>query len=130
LFFSLVSEDLRSALGRSFLVLIVVGAVTLFMGFVLSNSLNSSPPNIVSYWLGVLSWLINPLWAAMDILGGSQLNAQLLWTTKPIVVPGLVAGGNLWIFTTLSQIALAGGMLTLTALIYPRYRASRQGGVA
>jgi hypothetical protein len=42
-------------------------------------------------------------------------------------VPLLVK--NLWLWGAAAQILLAALLLCMTALIYPRYRASRSGGV-
>ncbi|MCC7478111.1 hypothetical protein IT575_06580 [bacterium] len=129
LFFSLVSDDLRTALGRSFLVMIVIGAVTLFLGLALGGSLNSSQPNPLTYYGGLLSFFINPLWAAIDVLG-TPLSGQLAWGSNGGAVPYVINSGMLWAFTAGFQTLCAAGLLAVTSMIYPRYRASRQGGVA
>jgi hypothetical protein len=125
---SLISEDLRSALGRSFLAMIILGAVTGVMGGALVGSLDTVPPNPVTYWLGSLSLLLNPLWPAMDIIG-TPLASQLQWPTpQPAVVPFLVK--NLWAWSAIAQVLCSAGILLITTAIYPRYRASKTGGVA
>lgn len=129
LLLSLISEDLRTALGRAFLTLIVVGTVTGLFGAFLTGSLITTPPNLLTYWLGTLSWLVNPLWAAIEVLQADQLSRQLAWPApQPRVVPLLLSSG-LWAWTALFQLLLTAGILLATTIVYPRYRASKAGGV-
>lgn len=128
LFFSLTSDDLRTALGRSFLVMIVLGAVTLFLGMALQGSLNGAPPNVVTQYGGLLSFMLNPLWSAIDVLG-SPLASRLTWNVGG-AVPWVLNSNLLWAFTAIFQTLVAAGLLAVTSVIYPRYRASKQGGVA
>jgi len=126
LLLSLTSEDLRTALGRAFLALILLGAVTGLFGSFLMGSLSSAPPNPLTYWLGLISWMINPVFSAIEMLSG----VHLAWSTpQPHVVPGVIHTG-LWLWSTLAQVVLATALLAVTSYIYPRYRASRSGGVA
>jgi len=129
LFFSLVSADVRTAISRSFFALIILAAVTLFFGWALVASFRSSPPNVVTYWLGLVSLLVNPLWAAIDVFNpvaavGLQWQAPL-----PAAVPYVVQARHLWILSSLSQVLLAAMLLFITTLAYPRYRASKDGGI-
>jgi len=125
---SLISEDLRSALGRSFLAMIIIGAVTGVMGGALVGSFDTTPPNPVTYWLGTISLLLNPLWSAMDIIG-SPFAAQLQWPTpQPAFVPMLLK--NLWLWSAAAQLLCTAILLFVTTKLYPRYRASKSGGVA
>jgi hypothetical protein len=128
LLFSLISADLRSALGASFLSLVAFAVVSTVMGAILFSSLRGAPPNPLVYWFGALSMLINPLWSSGDVLG-LPLSAQVMWSSpQPLVVPFLLK--NLWLWGAVTQVLLAALILTATSLIYPRYRASRSGGVA
>jgi Cu-processing system permease protein len=127
LLLSLVSDDVRSALGRSFFLLIVLGLVTGIFGTALVGSFRSTPPNVVTYWLGTAGLLLNPLWAAWDVF--LPLGAGLQWPTQPVVVPFLVGHQLLWAWAAITQVALAALVLLLTTIIYPRYRASKTGDV-
>lgn len=130
LFFSLVSADVRTAISRSFFTLIIVAAITLFFGWALVASFSSSPPNVVTYWLGLASLLVNPLWAAIDAFGPVSGAAGLQWQPPlPVAVPFIVQGGNLWAWSTLTQVALSLIMLFSTIIAYPKFRASKDGGV-
>ena len=125
---SLVSEDVRTALGRSFFVLILLGIITGVAGGTLSASFSQKPPIPLVYWPGALSLLLNPLWSAIDVF--APLGPGLQWPTpQPVVVPFLIAHNMLWAWSALAQIALTLLLLAITSLIYPRYRASRMGGV-
>jgi hypothetical protein len=126
LLLSLISDDVRTALGRSFFVLIVLGLVTGIFGAALVGSFDQSPPNVFTYWLGTASLLLNPLWAAIGVF--SPFNLQ--WPTpQPAVVPFLLQNNMLWAWSAIVQVLLAGGVIVFTATIYPRYRASKTGGV-
>jgi ABC-type Na+ efflux pump permease subunit len=126
LLLSLTSDDLRTALGRAFLAVILIGAVTGLFGFILVGSLDSAPPMLPSYWLGAVSWLINPVFAAMDVLSGLKSS----WATpQPLVVPAMLRSG-VWLWASIAQTVFALMILGVTSFIYPRYRASRTGGVA
>lgn len=130
LFFSLVSADVRTAISRSFFALIILSAITLFFGWALVASFNSSPPNVVTYWLGLVSVLVNPLWAAIDVFSPVVGAAGLQWQAPlPVAVPYVVQARHLWIFSSLTQVALAAIILFFTVMIYPRYRASKDGGI-
>lgn len=127
LLFSLVCADLRSALGASFLTMVAAAVVTSVMGGILFGSLRSAPPNLLVYWLGAASMLINPIWGSGDILN-TPLAGQLMWPTpQPLVIPFLIK--HLWLWGAVAQIALAALILVITSIVYPRYRASRSGGV-
>jgi hypothetical protein len=126
--FSLVSDDVRTALGRSFFALIVYGVVTLFFGWMLAGSLNSSPPNLGVYWVGTLSWMLNPMFAAIDVF--KPWDSTLQWQTPlPQVVPWIVKSRLLWAFAAGAQVLCAAGLIAVTAFLYPRYRAGRSGNV-
>lgn len=126
LLLSLTSEDLRTALGRAFLALILLGAVTGLFGSFLVGSLDSEPPNVFTYWVGALSWMINPVFSAIDVLGGMRSS----WPSpQPVVVP-LILKSGIWMWAALSQLVLTALLLLVTTLLYPKYRASRMGGVA
>lgn len=127
LLLSLVSADVRTALGRSFFALIIIGAVTAIAGGTLVGSLDQQPPNVITYWLGTFSLLLNPLWAAIDVF--QPLSSQLQWQSpQPAVVPYLLNSGLLWAYSAVMQVIVALGVLGFTAIIYPRYRASKHGG--
>ena len=127
LMLSLISADVRTALGRSFFTLIVIAAVTAIAGGSLVGSFNQQPPNVVTYWLGTLSLLLNPLWAAIDVFSPMAQNLQ--WPTpQPVVVPYLLKSNLLWAYSAGAQFLAAAGVVALTALLYPRYRASKHGG--
>ena len=129
LLLSLVSEDVRTALGRSFLLLFSLAALTGIVGTTLVASFDTSPPNPVSYWLGTLSILINPLWSAWDVF--MPLAAKFSWPSpQPLVVPFLVKGHLLWAWSALAQVIVASIVLLFTTLVYPRYRASQKGGLS
>ena len=129
LLLSLISADVRTALGRSFFTLIVLAAVTAIAGGSLVGSLNQTPPNPVTYWVGTLSWLLNPLWAAIDVF--KPLSQQLQWPApQPVVVPYLLKSNLLWAYSALAQLLVAGAVIAVTALLYPKYRASKHGGGA
>lgn len=125
LFLSLVSDDVRTALGRSFFVLIVLGLVTGIFGTTLVANFNNQPPNVITYWLGTLSLLLNPLWAAWDVFAPFQLQWQ---PPQPAVVSFIVNSRLLWALSAITQVLLALGILLLTTFIYPRFRASKAGG--
>lgn len=126
--FSLVSDDVRTALGRSFFALIVYGILTLFFGFSLTSSLSSEPPNILTYWVGVFALLLNPVFAAMDVF--NPLLSQLQWASpQPAVVPWLLRSDLLWAVAAGAQVLIAAGVLFATTLVYPRYRAGKTGNV-
>jgi hypothetical protein len=126
---SLVSEDVRTALGRSFFVLILIGIITGVSGATLFSSFSDKPPSVLIYWPGALSLLLNPLWSAIDVF--NPIATQMSWPQpQPVVVPFLVLHGKLWAWSAVSQVALAILVLTATTMTYPRYRASRQGGVS
>lgn len=130
LFFSLISDDVRTALSRSFFVLIVLSAITLFFGFALTGSFSQAPPNFVTYWVGLLSLLVSPLWAAWDVFNPIVSAGGLGWQTpQPLAVPFFVQGGHLWAWASGFQVLMACLMLGVTILVYPRYRASKDGGV-
>jgi len=127
LLISLISNDVRTALGRSFFLLIVVGMVTSIFGGIMVSSFSGAPPNAVSYWLGVMGLLLNPLWAAGDVF--SPLQVQ--WPApQPEIVPILAGKGMLWAYSAAAQTALAGIAVAFTSFIYPRYRASKTGGAS
>ncbi len=129
LMLSLVSDDVRTALGRSFFALIVLGLVTGVFGTALAVSFRSQPPNIFVYWLGTVGLLLNPLWAAIDVF--SPLSAGFAWANpQPLIVSYLVNSKLLWALSAGTQTALAALVLVVTTLIYPRFRASKSGGVA
>jgi len=126
LLLSLISDDVRTALGRSFFVLIVLGLVTGIFGAALVGSFDQAPPNVITYWLGTGSLLLNPLWAAVSVF--SPFNLQ--WPApQPAVVSGLLNHNLLWAWSALAQVLLAAFVLACTTVIYPRYRASKTGGV-
>jgi hypothetical protein len=126
--FSLISDDVRTALGRSFFALIVYGIVTMFFGFMLTGSLGSSPPNVLTYWLGTLSLVLNPVFAAYDTF--DPWAGHLQWSAPlPQVVPWLMKSNMLWAVSAGVQCLAACGVLFATALIYPRYRAGKTGNV-
>jgi len=128
LYFSLVSDDVRTALGRSFFALIVIGISTMFFGFMLSGSLASKPPNVLTYWLGTLSWLLNPTFAAIDVF--HPLSTQMSWPTpRPAVVDWLASSHLLWAASAATQVLATGGLLALTSSVYPRYRAGKTGNI-
>lgn len=127
LMLSLISDDVRSALGRSFFLLIALGLFTSIFGAMLHGSFSGKPPNFLVYWTGTASLLLNPLWAAIEVFNPTPIN----WPApQPVVVPFLKDGGNLWMWSALLQTALAVVVLVITSLVYPRYRASRSGGVS
>lgn len=126
LLLSLISDDVRTALGRSFFFLILLGAITLIFGGVMKSSLSSQPPALPLYWLGVISYLLNPLWSAFEIFNPSVFNWQGSGVT---VMSFLMGNGILWLWSALFQSAVAGLILFATVLVYPRYRASKSGGV-
>ncbi len=127
LMLSLVSADVRTALGRSFFTLIVIAVVTAIAGGSLVGSLDQTPPNPVTYWIGTLSLLLNPLWAAIDVF--SPLSQNLQWPSpQPAVVPYLLNSHLLWAYSAGSQLLAAAAIIAATAGFYPRYRASQQGG--
>lgn len=129
LLFSLVSDDVRTALSRSFLALFVLGFGTGFFGAALSGSFDTTPPNPVTYWLGTLSLVLNPLWSAIDVF--SPIKQHFAWPAPyPVVVPYLVNHGYLWLWSALAQIVIAALVVFVTALVYPRYRASKTGSSA
>ena len=122
---SLVSEDVRTALSRSFFLLILLGVCTMIPGFALVGSFNQSAPGIFTYWFGTLSLLINPLWSAIDVFTPYKIQ----WQNKPLVVPFLIDGHLLWLWSSLAQIIFTALVLFITTLIYPRYRASKTGDI-
>ncbi|MDQ3024240.1 MAG: hypothetical protein M3R04_07665 [bacterium] len=125
LLLSLTSEDLRTALGRAFLALILLGAVTGLFGSFLTGSLSSSPPNVLTYWVGAASWLVNPVFSAIEVLNGLNIS----WPTpQPVFVPMMLRQG-VWLWSAVAQVVLAAALLLATSVIYPKYRASRSGGV-
>lgn len=125
---SLISEDVRTALGRSFFVLILLGIVTGVAGGTLSASFSQKPPTPLVYWPGAISLLLNPLWSAIDVF--APLAPGLQWPApQPLVVPFLISHNLLWAWSALAQFALTLVLLAVTSLVYPRYRASRMGGV-
>jgi hypothetical protein len=127
LLLSLISDDVRTALGRSFFLLIVFGLITGVFGAILQGSFDQAPPNVFSYWLGLAGMLLNPLWAAQDVF--SPLSIQ--WPApQPVVVPFLVSNGLLWAYSAATQATLALMIVAITSLIYPRYRAGKPGGVS
>jgi len=127
LLLSLISDDVRTALGRSFFLLIVLGLVTGVFGAILQGSFDQAPPNVVSYWLGAAGMLLNPLWAAQDVF--YPLVVQ--WPTpQPLIVPFLAGGGMLWAYAAITQTVLAMLIIAFTTVIYPRFRAGKPGGVA
>jgi hypothetical protein len=127
---SLVSADVRTALSRSFFMLILLGAVTAFPGFALVGSLKLTAPNIVTYWLGTFSLLINPMFSAIDVLGNTPFSQQLQWQGQlPVVVPMLLKDNLLWLWSAITQVTIAAIVLAVTTFIYPRYRASKTGDV-
>lgn len=124
---SLISEDVRTALGRSFFTLILIGIITGVSGATLYSSFSGKPPAVLIYWPGTLSLLLNPLWSALDVF--KPIAPQLMWPQpQPAVVPFLVMQGKLWAWSAASQVILALLVLSATTLAYPRYRASKQGG--
>ncbi|MEZ5339311.1 MAG: hypothetical protein R3F46_13760 [bacterium] len=126
LMLSLISDDVRTALGRSFFFLITLGAVTLIFGGIMKSALSGQPPVVPIYWLGVLSFLMNPLFSAMEIFNPSVFT----WAGNgSLVMPFLMNQGLLWIWSALFQTLIAALILLATVLIYPRYRASKVGGV-
>jgi hypothetical protein len=126
--FSLISDDVRTALGRSFFALIVYGVVTLFFGWMLVGSLDNEPPNVGVYWVGALSWLLNPMFAAVDVF--KPWSATIQWQSPlPHAVPWLVNSHLLWALAAGTQVLSAAGLIAATAHIYPRYRAGRSGNV-
>jgi hypothetical protein len=126
--FSLVSDDVRTALGRSFFSLIVYAVLTMFFGFSLTSSLSSEPPNVLTYWLGVFALLLNPIFAAIDVF--QPLTSQLQWQPPlPAVVPWLIQSDLLWAVAAASQSLFAMLVLLATTLIYPQFRAGRTGNV-
>lgn len=128
LLMSLVSEDVRTSLGRSFFVLILLGIVTGVAGGTLSAYFSTKPPSLLIYWPGTLSLLLNPLWSAIDVF--APISQSLQWQApQPVVVPFLVLHGKLWAWSAITQLLVTLVILLVTTLIYPRYRASRQGGV-
>jgi hypothetical protein len=128
LYFSLVSDDVRTALGRSFFALIVIGIVTMFFGWALVGTLSSQPPNIITYWLGTASWLLNPTFAAWDTF--HPLSSQLQWPApQPVVVSWLLGSHMLWAVSAGIQSLLTIGLLSITTAVYPRYRAGKTGNV-
>jgi hypothetical protein len=130
LFFSLVSADVRTAISRSFFALIILAAITLFFGYILRNSFSTAPPNVVTYWLGLVSMLVNPVFAAIDVLGEITGGTGIQWQAPlPVAVPFVVQGNRLWAFAAVSQTALAAIVLFITTLAYPRFRASKDGGI-
>lgn len=127
LLLSLISDDVRTALGRSFFVLIVLGLVTGIFGAALAGSFDQQPPNVFTYWVGTASLLLNPLWAAVGVFSPFNIS----WPApQPLVVPFLLKNNMLWAWSALAQVALAAAVLAFTTAIYPRYRASKTGGVA
>jgi hypothetical protein len=127
LLFSLVSDDVRTALSRSFLAMFALGFVTGFFGGALVGSFNQTPPNPVTYWLGTLSLLLNPLWSAWDVF--KPFSQNLSWPQPmPVVVPFLLQHHLLWAIGAVAQALLALAILACTTLVYPRYRASKSGG--
>jgi ABC-type Na+ efflux pump permease subunit len=128
LLMSLVSEDVRAALGRSFFVLILLGIITGVAGSALCASFGTQPSNPLVYWAGTLSLLLNPLWSAIDVF--NPLSSGLRWPApQPVILPYLIKGGLLWAWSAGAQVAVTVIMLAITALLYPRFRASRTGGV-
>lgn len=128
LLMSLVSEDVRAALGRSFFVLILLGISTGIAGSALSASFGTKPPNPLTYWAGTVSLLLNPLWSAVDVF--NPLSSGLQWPSpQPAVLPHLIKGGMLWAWSAGAQFAATVVLLAITSLLYPRFRASRAGGV-
>jgi hypothetical protein len=128
LYFSLVSDDVRTALGRSFFALIVIGIATSFFGAMLVGSLGTKPPNVVTYWLGLLSWMLNPIFAAMDVF--NPLAGQIQWPTpRPLVVDWLLSHQMLWAVSAGVQMLVTSGILALTSAVYPRYRAGKTGNI-
>ncbi|MCB1187910.1 hypothetical protein KDL29_12150 [bacterium] len=125
LMLSLISDDVRTALGRSFFFLITLGAVTLIFGGIMKGALSSTPPVVPIYWLGVFSFLMNPLFSAMEIFNPSVFT----WSQGPVTMPFLMNNGLLWIWSALLQTVIAALILLATTVIYPRYRASKAGGV-
>ena len=126
LLLSLISEDVRTALGRSFFFLIILGAVTLICGGILRASLSTQAPALPFYWLGVLSFLMNPLWSAFEIFNPSVFSWQ---SGGAVVLPFLMDRGLLWLWSSLFQLVVAALILLATVLVYPRFRASKAGGV-
>ena len=127
LLLSLVSDDVRTALGRSFFVLIILGVVTTVGGATLLSSFSTSP-NLLSYWAGAVSFLLNPLWAAWDVF--APLSSSLQWASpQPFLVPYLVGNGYLWAWSAGTQAVLAALILLLTVVVYPQFRASKTGDV-
>ncbi len=130
LFLSLVSPDVRTALSRSFFVLIALTGVTLFFGLALVGSFNQQPPNIITYWLGSFSLLVNPLFSAMDILTELGGSTGIAWASpQPFFVPFLVNHKLLWVWSAGFQTLCAVAVIGITILVYPRFRASKAGGV-
>jgi len=128
LLFSLVSEDVRTSLGRSFFALILLGVVTGVLGGTLVSSFASKPPNALIYWCGTAALLLNPLWSAVDVF--RPLSGSLHWAAPlPLAVPFLISRGALWAWSALAQLLCMFLLLAATVLVYPRYRASRSGGV-
>ncbi|MCH7471547.1 ABC transporter permease subunit [bacterium] len=129
LLLSLISDDLRQALSRSFFVLIVLGIVTGFFGAALVGSFDQTPPNVFTYWMGTAALLLNPLWAAIDVF--NPLSPNLHWQApQPLLVPFLIKGNFLWAWSAGTQVAATAGILLITTLVYPRYRAGKKGGAA
>ncbi len=126
LLLSLISDDVRTALGRSFFFLIVLGALTLICGGIMKASLSGQPPALPLYWLGVFSFLMNPLFSAMEIFNPSVFTWQ---SGGAVVMPFLMKNSLLWIWSALFQTLVAALILLVTVLVYPRYRASKAGGV-
>jgi ABC-type transport system involved in multi-copper enzyme maturation permease subunit len=122
---SLVSTDVRTALGRSFFVFILIAVLSTIGGTVLISSFSSAMPNPVIYWLGYASVLINPIWAATDVF--SPLSANLAWPVVPGSMKFLINGNLLWAYSAGVQAVMAVVLLMLTALLYPRYRTSSMG---
>ena len=126
LLLSLTSDDVRTALGRSFFFLIVIMAVTLIFGGFLRGSLSTGPPAWLLYWLGTFSFLLNPLWSATDIFSPVVFN----WPKPlPVVIPFLVQGNLLWLWSAVFQVMVSIVILFITVMIYPKYRASKAGGI-
>jgi hypothetical protein len=123
---SLVSEDVRTALSRSFFLLILLGVGTMIPGFALVGSFNQTAPGLFTYWFGALALLINPLWSAIDVF--NPYNIQ--WPApQPVVVPLLIKDNLLWLWSALAQLLIALLVLLITTAIYPRYRASKTGDI-
>lgn len=129
LLLSLVSPDVRTALSRSFFVLIALTGVTLFFGLALVGSFNQQPPNIVTYWVGAFSLLVNPLFSAIDVLSDLGGATGIAWQNPPAFVPSLVNYKLLWVWSASFQTALAMAIIGITIMVYPKYRASKTGGV-